>query len=235
MVFVHYITDFIKFLNRNSIDHNDEAYDHFASILAVLSFHRKTTMGKCMLHNVPISSVVHVSLEAYVFIYLKGKMQLSPEVNTLFEASNVDTNKYKQLLESVKKMSDVVHFVGKAKKGENLSKERNGAKDKLVWTWTQPIYDTYKRLMGELKDYNRQFKKNFIFDDLTNEELANYERKNRLRKEHHGKTTPVKDRGECVRTATNLLTPELHPATNADNESDDESSDTWSYSYEKNI
>jgi hypothetical protein len=186
-----------------------------------------------MLHNIRIRAVVHVSLEAYVFIYLKGKMQLTPKFYSFFERPNVEPNEERRLLESVKEMSDVVHFLGKAKKGENLSKERNGAKDKLVWTWTQPIYETYKRLMRELKGYNRQSHDKFIFPDLTNEALANYERMNRVRKDHHVKTNIVKDRGECVRRNTDLRIVELYPGTNDDNDSDNESTESWEPNFEQ--
>jgi hypothetical protein len=236
-------------LNRNTIDHNDQAYESFLEILAVLSFHRRanssqkifhekkkhklTTLGKCILHNERIQSVVHVSLEAYVFIYLKGKMQLSPKFYSFFQGPNVERNADRLLLESVKEMSDVVHFLGKAKKGENLPEERNGAEDKLVWTWTDPIYDTYKRLMGELMEYNRESEDKFFFPDLTNEALANYEATNRVRDDHHTRKSPVKNSGECVRRNTDLRIVELYPATNDNIESDDKYNETWLVNFKR--
>jgi hypothetical protein len=211
---VKYITDFILFLDRDTIDHNDESYDSFKEVLAVLSFHRMgkssqktlegnkkhklTTLGKCILHNKKVGFAVHDSLEAYVFIYLKGKMQLSPDFQALLEDPGVDPDEEKRLLESVQEISDVVNFVGKAKKGEALQKERHGANDKLVWSWTDPIYDTYKKLMGELQEYNLQSGDKFVFDELDEKTLADYAAMNRRPEDQHEPKISSQDRGESV-------------------------------------
>jgi hypothetical protein len=199
-------------LDRDTIDHNDESYDSFKEVLAVLSFHRMgkssqktldgnkkhklTTLGKCILHNKKVGSAVHDSLEAYVFIYLKGKMQLSPDFQALFENPGVDPDEEKRLMESVQEISDVVNFVGKAKKGETLQKERHGANDKLVWSWTDPIYETYKKLMGELQEYNLQSEDKFVFNELDEKALADYATMNRRPENQH--EPKILDRGECV-------------------------------------
>ena len=76
---------------------------------------------------------------------------------------------------------DIVNFVGRATKGGQLPLEHKGAKDKLVWNWTDPIYESYERLMGELVEYNcttclghLQCKHKFVFDNLTKDTLADY-------------------------------------------------------------
>lgn len=222
-------------MHSDTIDHNDKSYESFKEVLAVLSFHRigkssqktlegnkkhkLTTLGKCMLHNKNVGSVLHVSLEAYVFIYLKGKMQLSPEFNALFEGHGIDPNEEKRILESVQEMSDVVTFVSRATKGGQLPLERKGAKDKLVWSWTDPIYETYKRLMGELVDYNLQHKHKFVFDDLTKDTLADYAKMNRRREDEHEPNISSQDRGECVSPVVDLRFQEYDPGSGGGDQS----------------
>jgi hypothetical protein len=219
---VNYLIDFVEFLNSDTLDHNDASYESFKDILAVLSFHRigkssqrilegekkhkLTTLAKCMLHNKKVGSVVHVSLEAYVFLYLKGKMQLSQKLIAHLDIDKQNpANDDRRFLESVKECSELVNFVGRATKGGQLPSERKGAKDKLVWSWTDPIYESYKSLMGDLVEYNRttglahvQGKDVFIFQDLTEEALAEYYEMKRRREGKDERMLSSQEMGESV-------------------------------------
>ena len=158
-----------------------------------------------MLHNKHVGSVVHFSLVAYVFMYLKGKMQLTSKVKALLQDQELDPNAENRILESVQVLSDIVHFVGKATKGGQLPLERKGAKDKLVWNWTDPIYGTYKRLMGEIVQYNHnisraplQRKDKFVFYDLTEKTLADYAERKQHRESSEQRNMSLEELGESV-------------------------------------
>jgi hypothetical protein len=221
-------------LDSDTIDHNDKAYESFKEVLAVLSFHRMgkssqktlegnkkhklSTLGKCILHNKNVGSVVHDSLEAYVFIYLKGKMQLSPDVYDFFEDPGFDPDEEIKLLESVQEISEIVHFVGKPTKGGKLPTGRHVANDKLVWSWTDPIYHSYKKLMRELQEYNLQSEDKFFFEELDEKTLADYATMNRHRDDQQEPKVSSQDRGECVSSFVDFRFPDSNPGTGGGNQ-----------------
>jgi hypothetical protein len=172
-----------------------------------------------MLHNQPVDDFSHFSLVAYVFIYLKGKMQLTPKFKAYLDAKETDQDAHTRIFGCDMIMfSDIVHFVNRPTKGQQLPLERKGAKNKLVWNWTDPIYSTYKTLMNEIVEYNKTIcrspvhrKDKYFFDDLTEVTLAKYSQTQLFHEAEDPRNTSLEMVADSVIPVRDLRLPESNP------------------------
>jgi hypothetical protein len=229
----------MNFFKHDTLDETDPAYESFKEVLAVMSFyrigkssvkflegvkkHKLTIAAKCQLHNKQVDSIVHFSMVAYVFMYLKGKMQVTSKFAEYLQERQYSTNDQSRFFELFPLLSDIVHFVGKANKGDQLPLERKTVKDKLVWHWTDPIYGTYKRLMQYIVQYNinttrpagyRQH--TFFFDDLTEKTINDYAEQKMFCDAKDKRNTPLEDIRESRSHNVDLRFQEYVPGSGGD-------------------
>ena len=156
-------------MKGSTIDRTSLDYPAFLEVLGAVSLYRRkapslvralktghafvkdgvlTKRGMCQLDGFPVYAKIHLLLEAYAFLVIRGKCRIADPFATL-PANPIISG---TLRSKISNHSDVLIIRQKAGRGEKIPV--SSVSDGLTWNWTLDIFKKYTELCQALRQDN---------------------------------------------------------------------------------